>query len=88
MLISFHLFSVKFRLPKLPLCIEITEVIITLFARKNSSIEYVLFHRVLTSRINFLYLTCNFYAKDDNSSSFFGNLRTSTTKACTLSIIF
>lgn len=85
-LISFHSFSVKFRFPKFPLCKEIAEVIIEFVCKKDSRMEYVLFHLVLTSRINFLYLTCNFYAKDVNSS-FFGDLHISTTKAHTLSII-
>ena len=49
--------------------------------------EYVLFHWVFTSRINFLYLTCNFSAKANSSSSFLGDLLISITKALTLSII-
>ena len=83
--ISFHSFSVKSKLIK-SLCKEISEVIIALFARKDSSMEYVLFHLVLTSCINFLYLTCNFSARFDNSCSFFGDLLISIIKARTLSI--
>src|SRR5437764_15486294 len=69
------------------LCKDNTELIINLFVRKESNMEYVLFHRVFTSRINFLYLTYNFSVKANSSSSFLGDLLISITKALTLSII-